>query len=172
MMAPSTREMVPSQPRTRRMAVMAIMKGVSTRMVDFATAMGTMTDAAPRMIRIFRMLEPTMLPMVMSALPFRAALMDTAASGALVPMATMVRPMTSWGMRSLAAMPDAPSTNQSAPFTSRPKPRASRSSCRKMFIRVTSKNKISRCNKKSESSAATNCNKVSLLICSAGLSPY
>ena len=48
---------------------------------------------------MLRMLLPTMLPMVMSALPFRAAEMLTAASGALVPMATMVRPITSCGMR-------------------------------------------------------------------------
>ena len=66
--------------------------------------------------------------------PPRAAVMLTAASGALVPMATMVRPITSWGMWNLAAMLEAPSTNQSAPLTSSTKPAASSRTCKSMFI--------------------------------------
>ena len=52
------------------------------------------------------------------------ALMLTAASGALVPIATIVSPITSWGIPSFAATLAAPSTNQSAPFTKSTKPRA------------------------------------------------
>ena len=39
-------------------------------------------------------------------------------------MATIVRPMTSWGIFSLPAMPADPSTNQSEPLTSMTKPSA------------------------------------------------
>ena len=107
-------------------------------MVALATAMGMMTEARPRIMRILRMLLPTMLPMVMSALPFSAAEMLTAASGALVPMATMVRPMTSWGIWNFRAMPAAPSTNQSAPLTRSTKPTARSKISRIMCISVSS----------------------------------
>ena len=74
---------------------MAIMKGASTFWVDLPMGTEMMAADRPRMTSTFRMLEPTMLPTVMSALPADAAVMETAASGALVPMATMVRPMMS-----------------------------------------------------------------------------
>ena len=45
-----------------------------------------------------------------------AEMIEVANSGALVPNATMVKPITSAGIRSFAATPDAPSTNQSAPL--------------------------------------------------------
>jgi len=51
-----------------------------------------------------------------------AAVILTAASGILVPIATIVRPMINWGIPSFLAMLAAPSTNQSAPFTRKIKP--------------------------------------------------
>jgi hypothetical protein len=51
-----------------------------------------------------------------------AAVILTAASGMLVPIATIVRPMISCGIPSFFAILAAPSTNQSAPFTRNKKP--------------------------------------------------
>ena len=93
--------------------------------MDFATATETIAEVIPRIIKIFKILLPTMFPIVISALPFKAAVMLTAASGALVPIATIVRPITSWGTPSLSAIPEEPSTNQSAPFTNIKNPSAS-----------------------------------------------
>ena len=58
----------------------------------------------------------------MAALDFNAAVMETKASGRLVPIATIVSPMTSWGMPKRDAILLDPSTNQSAPFSSRINP--------------------------------------------------
>ena len=70
------------------------------------------------MTRMFRILLPTTLPTVISAFPRSAAVMLTAASGALVPMATIVRPMTSCGIPNFSAILEAPSTKKSDPFIS------------------------------------------------------
>ncbi len=78
---------------------------------------------------MFIMLLPMTLPMEIPALLLAAAAIDTAASGALVPMATMVSPMISSEMPNFLAMPEAPSTNRSAPFTNRAKPTIKIASC-------------------------------------------
>ena len=75
-----------------------------------------------------------MFPIVIPAFPFNAELILTAASGILVPMATMVSPTTSWGIPNRSAIPDAPSTNQSAPFTSIKKPNTSNNTCKIISI--------------------------------------
>lgn len=90
------------------------------------------------MIRIFKILLPTMFPIVIPAFPFNAELILTAASGILVPMATMVSPTTSWGIPNRSAIPDAPSTNQSAPFTSIKKPNTSNNTCKIISILFSS----------------------------------
>ena len=64
------------------------------------------------------MFEPTTLPIVISGIPAIAEEIDTAASGAEVPIATIVKPITNCGMRSFVAIPAAPSTNQSEPLDS------------------------------------------------------
>ena len=120
--------MTPSHPWNSSSRLIPTRKGISRRTVLRSTASGVMTAARPRIIRIFRILLPIMLPMVISALPFRAADMLTAASGALVPIATMVRPIIRGGIFNFAAISDAPSTNQSAPLTRRTNPTASRAS--------------------------------------------
>ena len=81
-----------------------------------------MTAVIPRIINIFKILLPTIFPIVIPALLSNAAVMLTAASGKLVPMATIVSPITSCGIPSFFAILAAPSTNQSAPFTSRKNP--------------------------------------------------
>ena len=54
-----------------------------------------MTAVIPRIINIFKILLPTIFPIVIPALLSNAAVMLTAASGKLVPMATIVSPITS-----------------------------------------------------------------------------
>ena len=64
--------------------------------------------------------------MVISAFPVTAAVILTAASGALVPMATMVKPIITDGTFSSFAVEEAPSTKKSAPFISKMKPTINR----------------------------------------------
>ena len=97
-------------------------------MVLLDTASAVTTDESPRMTRTFKMLLPTTLPTEMPALFLRAAVMLTAASGLLVPIATMVSPMMSCGIPNFSAILEAPSTNQSEPFTSIMKPAVMRKS--------------------------------------------
>ncbi len=115
----------PVYPRTVKRIVTNAVNGISTQTVDFATATGTITEVIPRIINMFKILLPKTFPTVISALPFNAAVILTAVSGALVPIATIVRPITSCGIPNFSAIPAAPSTNQSAPFTSITKPSAS-----------------------------------------------
>ena len=69
------------------------------------------------------MLEPIMFPREISLLPAIPAAMLTDASGALVPIATTVRPITTDGIFSICAIEDAPSTKKSAPFINKTKPK-------------------------------------------------
>ena len=98
-------------------------------MTDLETGTRIISAVSPKIIRMFKILLPRMFPMVMPALSFNAAVMLTAASGALVPIATIVSPITSCGIPNLAAIPEAPSTNQSAPFTSIVNPAIIKSDC-------------------------------------------
>mgnify|MGYP006974352277 CR=1 FL=1 len=87
-------EIVPLYPTPKSKRVIANMKGISTFIVDFATRSGVITEDIPKIIRMLRILLPTIFPIVISALPPHAAVILTAASGALVPIATIVRPIT------------------------------------------------------------------------------
>ena len=74
-------------------------------------------------------------PMAMSALPFRAEETLTVSSGAEVPKATMVRPITMEGMRKRLAMDAAPSVSPLAPKRMRRRPpRRERISMRILFF--------------------------------------
>lgn len=59
-----------------------------------------MTAVIPRIINIFKILLPTIFPIVIPALLSNAAVILTAASSKLVPMATIVSPITSCGIPS------------------------------------------------------------------------
>ena len=69
------------------------------------------------MAKELNMLLPTTLPMAMSALPSNEDITLTTSSGALVPKATIVNPITREEMLKRRAILDAPSVSQSAPFT-------------------------------------------------------
>ena len=76
--------------------------------------------------------DPKTLPIASPALPFIADVILIAASGALVPNATIVRPMTICGMPNFLAIMDAPSTNQSAPFINMTNPTIKSDACAAM----------------------------------------
>ena len=84
--------------------------------------MGATSAVQPTIIRALKVLLPTTLPMEMSALPFRADDTLTASSGAEVPKATMVRPMTMLGMLKRLATDAAPSVRPLAPSRMRMSP--------------------------------------------------
>ena len=65
-----------------------------------------------------------MLPMAMSALPFRAAVTEVTSSGREVPRATMVRPMKRSDRPTMRARAVAASTAMSAPQTMTARPTA------------------------------------------------
>ena len=77
---------------------------------------------APMMTSVLKMLLPTMFPTLMSPLPRMLLKRLTINSGRLVPIATMVRPMTSSLTFQRRATPQAPSVNLSAPQSTRAVP--------------------------------------------------
>ena len=89
------------------------------------TAMGIITEHTPSTMSILKVLEPMTLLTARALAPFTAEVMDTASSGALVPMATMVRPMIRAGTLNFAARAAAPSTKKSAPLISSTNPTTS-----------------------------------------------
>ncbi len=78
------------------------------------------------MSRIFIILLPSMLPTISFPLPANASITVTASSGAEVPSATTVTPIIKVEILSFFAIPDAPSTKKSAPFTKRTKPKSNK----------------------------------------------
>ena len=98
------------------------MIGTSWRMICECTTSGVITALRPRMNSTLKMLLPTTLPTAMSVCPPSAAPTDTATSGELVPIATIVRPTTSGEMPRDSAILEAPRTSNSAPSTRAPRP--------------------------------------------------
>ena len=72
--------------------------------------------AQPMTVNKLKILDPMTFPREISLLPLKAAVMLTAASGALVPMETRVSPMTMDGIFKAFAMEEEPSTKKSAPL--------------------------------------------------------
>jgi hypothetical protein len=116
------RPKLPLRARPRVMNEMTVSSGMSMRMSRCSIARPLKTADIPRMNRMLKMFEPTTLPRLTSALPDSDAPTLTAISGALVPKATTVRPMTIGAMPSRVAIDDAPRTSHSAPSTRRTSP--------------------------------------------------
>ncbi len=70
-----------------------------------------MVAVTPRIKRMLKILEPTMLPSAMSGSRLRAATTEVDSSGRLVPTATSVRPMISSGTPKPRASEVAPATS-------------------------------------------------------------
>ena len=94
--------------------------------ITFSVFIGHIIAETPTTIRRLKILEPITLLNAISLLPESPAEMLTAASGALVPMATMVKPIITDGTFSSFAVEEAPSTKKSAPFISKMKPTINR----------------------------------------------
>ena len=120
-----TRLMEPSRLKNSRARVAATSTGQSRTKMVLWTAMGRIRAMAPRIMPRLKTLEPTTLAREMPGRFFTAAVTVTRNSGAEVPMATTVRPMTSSETLSLRARAAAPTTMRSAPNHNRAIPAVS-----------------------------------------------
>ena len=111
--------------------------GSSFEIVVRLILIGGLTIAArPTRRSAFKTLLPITVAIKTSVLPEIREANETASSGALVPKATMVRPMSCLGTLKLEAVDEAPSTSQSAPLTSRAKPITKNRICRNISMFV------------------------------------
>ena len=97
-------------------------KGISFCSVFRVTAIGANSAVQPTIISVLKMLLPTTLPIAISALPFKAEDTLTVSSGADVPKATIVSPITMLGIRKRWATDAAPSVSPLAPNRMRRSP--------------------------------------------------
>ena len=86
--------------------------------VVFWTLIGIIIADKPTATSKLKIFEPIIFPIAISLDPFNAALILTAASGALVPNATIVSPISKVGIFAIFAIDEAPSTKKSAPLIS------------------------------------------------------
>ena len=103
-----------------------IHRGISLLNVPFVMLMGTIAAVQPTIIKVLNMLLPTTLPNAISALPFSAETILTVSSGADVPNATIVSPITRLDIWKRLAIEAAPSVRALAPINIRANPPMSR----------------------------------------------
>ena len=126
-MAPSSLDRVSSPspnseaclPNRMSRTVTKMFRGMSLLRLLPEMKTGLIMAVTPRISSTLNMLDPTMLPIEMSALPFRAPTVLTASSGIDVPIPTTVRPIRNSLRPALRAMAEEPSTIHSAPKMSR-----------------------------------------------------
>ena len=92
-------------------------------MVSFLIRIGLIMAATPKTSIELTMVEPTTLANTISLLPFKRLSKEINNSGVLVPKATIDREIISLGIFRLFEVEAMPSTNQSAPFIRRIKPK-------------------------------------------------
>ena len=98
-----------AHPITRRTTDESSTRGISlTRMPGF-TVIGRTRATMPTIIRILKMLLPTILPIAISVDALKALVIDTTSSGALVIIDTTVRPTMKSDMPIFLATATAPS---------------------------------------------------------------
>ena len=108
--------------------------GSSFLTVSLLTLIGQIRAATPISNSTLMILLPITLPSSISVEPEASELIDTASSGALVPKATTVRPMSVLLTLKLVAIEDAPDTSQSAPLIRMTKPIISNATCKIISI--------------------------------------
>ena len=91
--------------------------GTSFFTVFLAMVIGATIAATPTISIVLNTLEPTTLPTAISVVPLKAETKLTKNSGADVPMATTVRPITICGTFRRWAIAVAPSVSRSAPHS-------------------------------------------------------
>jgi hypothetical protein len=101
--------------------------GISIHVVLFFTDNGYIIEETPSIPRILKILLPIIFPRTISVLLFIAAKILTTISGADVPKATIVNPITIFGIFNFFARDDDPSTKIFAPTISGKKPTMTRS---------------------------------------------
>ena len=132
--APSHRATVkPVKKIGRQTTATASITGISKLTADDATAIPEepATAAIPCTPRMLKMLLPTTLPIAISCLPLKLARTEVTSSGADVPRATMVRPITSSLRPRERASADEPETSHSAPMARATTPPATAATPRK-----------------------------------------
>ena len=93
-----------------------ITNGISLLIVPSPTFIGKTKAVQPIIIRILKILLPTTLPIAISALPLMDDNKLMTNSGADVPKATMVKPITKSEIRNFFATAAEPSVNALAPI--------------------------------------------------------
>ncbi len=123
--APCSAPLIWSKPMTRAAAVASSIMGISRVITTPVITIGRMIAVQPTIRPMLAMLEPMTLPKEMAPRPCEAAMTLTASSGALVPKATTVRPITRGETPMSRASPVAPRTTVSPPNMRRASPTAS-----------------------------------------------
>ena len=104
-----------SMQSTSNIMAATIAQTISLFTVTRVTFMGATMAVTPTMSSTLKILLPTPLPTAISGVPLSADIRLTKNSGADVPAATMVSPMTISGMFILLASAEAPAVSLSAP---------------------------------------------------------
>lgn len=109
-------------------------KGSSFETVSLLTLIGRIMAAMLISRRTLMILLPRTLPTKISVLPLISEEKETASSGAPVPNATIVRPISSLLTLKFDAMEEDPSTKKSAPLISKMNPVIRSSVCKNISI--------------------------------------
>ena len=109
-------------------------KGSSFETVSLLTLIGRIMAAMPISRRALMILLPRTLPTKISVLPLISEEKETASSGAPVPNATIVRPISSLLTLKFDAIEEDPSTKKSAPLISKMNPAIRSSVCKNISI--------------------------------------
>lgn len=125
-----------SRKRTIRAVEMRRRSGSSFDTVSFLMRIGRISAAMPIRSRILTILLPMTLPRSMSVVPLTRDEIETASSGAPVPKATIVRPMSILLTLKWEATEEEASISQSAPLMRIIKPARSNEICKTMSIDV------------------------------------
>jgi hypothetical protein len=91
------------------------LSGISFNTVFFNIVSGKIKEETPRIKKMLKILLPITFPIAISEFPVYAAYVLTINSGADVPNATTVKPITIFGIPYFFAKDDAPSTRRLAP---------------------------------------------------------
>jgi len=105
-----------SKLKNRRAREARIVKGISLKIVEDFAVRGYTIAAAPSISKVLAILEPITFQRASPVCPFIAENIFTKSSGALVPKATIVSPITRDDIPNLFAILDAPLTKKSAPL--------------------------------------------------------
>ncbi len=117
-----------------------IEKGICFFTIELSTLKEEKRAVIPKISNILEILEPTMLPIPISELPLIEEMILTINSGADVPNAITVNPITTLDIPNLLAMDEDPSTKTSAPLTRRTKPISNKKMFKSIIKKINKKN--------------------------------